>query len=326
MPLRLARAVFGFARDCLRDGVLIFWSFFAMAFPIVVAVRALDEWFNFTAHVGELLAPLMSVVGLPGDAGVIWATAIFVNVYSGMILTAELWDSLALTSAQATVLAVMMLLAHSLPVEVRIASMAGVRAPITLISRIGGAIILGAALSLIYEYGNWLQEPAKLLLNAAPSSDEFSWRVWAVEQAYNWALIFAVLTLLLMLIRIMKITHAERLVFWLFAPFLRLMGIGKRATTLTVTGMTLGLSYGGPLLIAEARSGHVGGRDILCAFMLLGLCHSVIEDTPALVLIGGHISGVLVARVVFAVCVMAVFSRVINATSEKTLNRYFLAN
>lgn len=318
-----ARIVFGFVRDCVGDGARIFWRFFILAFPIVVAVRVLDLWFDFTARAGVLLSPLMALVGLPGDAGVVWATAIFVNVYSGLILTAELWDVLALTGAQATVLSVIMLIAHSLPVEVRIAQKAGVRAPITLLARLGGALVLGALLSWIYRYGGWLQEPAVLLMSS-PSSAVLDWAAWLWQQGRNWFLIFVALTALLMLIRIMKITHAERLLFRLLSPLLRHTGIGERATTLTMIGMTLGLSYGGALLIGEAKNGNIPGRDILCAFLLLGLCHSVIEDTPIMALIGGDISGVLLARVIFAVVIMALFARLINKVSDASLHRYFL--
>ena len=321
--LHLSRAAIGFWRDCLRDGAKLFWQFFILAFPIIVAIRILDLWFDFTARAGVVLSPLMALVGLPGDAGVVWATAIFVNVYSGLILTAELWDVLALNGAQATVLSVIMLIAHSLPVEVRIAQKAGVRAPITLLVRLGGALVLGALLSAIYQYGNWLQEPAVLLLRS-PSFAILPWGAWLWQQAQNWTLIFVVLTILLALIRMLKISRAERLLFWLLSPLLRQTGIGKRATTLTMIGMTLGLSYGGALLIGEAKNGAIPGRDILCAFLLLGLCHSVIEDTPLMALIGGDLSGVLFARVIFAIVVMALFARFVGKVSEPTLHKYFL--
>ncbi|MGI9338962.1 MAG: hypothetical protein ACR2P4_10700 [Gammaproteobacteria bacterium] len=320
---KTARIIIGFVRDCVRDGARIFWQFFMLAFPIVVVVRVLDLWFDFTARAGAVLSPLMALVGLPGDAGVVWATAILVNVYSGLILTAELWDVLALSGAQATVLSVIMLIAHSLPVEVRIAQKAGVRAPITLIARLGGAIVLGALLSAIYQYGGWLQDPAVLLLRS-PSVAVLDWGAWLWQQGQNWLLIFAALTVLLALIRIMKITRAERLLFWLLSPLLRQTGIGERATTLTMIGMTLGLSYGGALLIGEAKNGNIPGRDILCAFLLLGLCHSLIEDTPVMALIGGDISGVLAARIIFAVIIMALFARFIAKISDANLHRYFL--
>lgn len=321
--MKPARIIFGFVRDCLGDGARIFWQFFMLAFPIVVAVRVLDLWFDFTARAGAVLSPLMALVGLPGDAGVIWATAIFVNVYSGLILTAELWDVLALTGAQATVLSVIMLIAHSLPVEVRIAQKAGVRAPVTLLARLGGALALGALLSAIYRYGNWLQDPAVLLLSS-PSVAVLGWGAWLWQQGQNWLLIFAALTVLLALIRIMKITKAERLLFWLLSPLLRRIGIGRRASTLTMIGMTLGLSYGGALLIGEAKNGNIPGRDILCAFLLLGLCHSVIEDTPIMALIGGDLSGVLLARVLFAVIITALFAKLITKLSDARMHRYFL--
>ncbi len=313
-----------FLRDAFRQGARVFWDFFKIAFPLVLAARALDVWFDFTAMLGGVLAPLMAFANLPGEAGIVWAAAMLINVYAAMLLAAGLWDSLALSGAQATVLAVMMLIAHSLPVELRIAQKAGAKMPAMFAIRFFGALFLGAALSLIYEYGGWLQEPAALLL-AAPEAAEFSWKAWFLAQLQNWIVIFCVVLLLVALIRLMKITRAERAVLRFAAPPLRLMGIGERAALLTVTGMTLGLSYGGALLIAEAKNGNLEKRDILCAFALLSLCHSVIEDTLALMLLGAHISGVLFARVLFAAAFTAFFARAIRASSEKTLTRFFIA-
>jgi len=48
---------------------------------------------------------------------------------------------------------------------------------------------------------------------------------------------------------------------------------------LAIVGITLGVSFGGGLLINEAKRGHISPRDIFVAMMLLNLLHSLIEDT-----------------------------------------------
>lgn len=317
-----ARKIGAAARESFRESVRIYWTLARISLPLLAAIRFLDEQFNIVAHTGTLLSPLMSWADLPGQAGIVWATAIFLQLYAAMLVLAALWTQLDLTAAQATTLGAMILTAHALPVELRIVQKAGVKMRAMLCVRIGGALLIGALLAVIYKAGGWLQTPATL--HFAPPPQESGWGAWAVSQTKNWILIYAVILALVVFIRILKATHAERVLTALLAPFLRRMGIGARATTTTLIGMTLGLSYGGALLIDESRRGDVNRRDMLCALTLLCLCHSVIEDTLATLLIGAHISGILFARIIFAFAVMFVFARVINKMSDKNLSRWFL--
>jgi len=54
------------------------------------------------------------------------------------------------------------------------------------------------------------------------------------------------------------------------------------------------------LLIEQAKSGQVSKRNIFLAMSLLCLCHSIIEDTLLLVLLGADLLGILWARLVFS--------------------------
>lgn len=309
--------------ECWRDSVRIYWTLLRISLPLLVAVRILDEQFNFVSVAGELMAPLMEPVGLPGQAAIVWATAIFLQLYAAMLVLASLWPQLDMSAAQATVLGVLMLTAHALPVELRIVQKAGARMRAMLPVRLGGAMLAGMLMHAIYSWGGWLQEPATLYFSPPPEAA--GWSEWIVGQAKNWALIFAVILVLVIFIRILKVTHAEKALIFILSPALRRMGIGARATTTTLVGMTLGLSYGGALLIDESRRGDVGRRDMLCALTLLCLCHSIIEDTLAMMLIGAHISGVLFGRLIFSFLFMLAFSRAVARMSDAALERFLLA-
>ena len=311
-----------FFRESWRDSVRIYWTLLRLSLPLLIAIRLLDEHFNFIANVGEWLSPLMALVGLPGQAGIVWATAMFLQLYAAMLVLAALWTQLELSGAQATVLATLMLSAHALPVELRIVQKAGARLPLMLAVRVGGALMLGMLLNMIYSGGGFLQEPATLRFEAAAADN--SWRAWFANQAKNWALIYLVILALAALVRLLRMTGTERVLARALSPVLRRMGIGERAATAAWIGMTLGLSYGGALLIDEGRRRDMNRRDMLCALTLLCLCHSVIEDTLAMMLIGADISGVLIARLLFAFVFTAAFARLVNRLPESALNKYML--
>jgi hypothetical protein len=103
---------------------------------------------------------------------------------------------------------------------------------------------------------------------------------------------------------------------YLLSPLLRLLGIGVKATNIIVIGLTLGLSFGGGMLIREAKSGDIDGKDVFLTIAFLGLCHSVIEDTLLMMLLGADLSAILWARLTFGIIIIAVLARVMKARSE----------
>ena len=308
-----------FLKNSVVESALIYWALLKIALPLLIIIRLLDEHFNIIHHIGEWLSPIMAIVGLPGQAAVVWATAIFLQLYAAMLVLASLWTQLELTAAQATVLALMMLVAHALPVELRIVQKTGIKLRAMLLIRIGGALAMGFILSQIYQAGQWLQYPATL--HFIPPPDTRGWGDWFWGQLQNWTLIYIIIIVLVMFIQILKITHAEKILILILSPFLRRMGIGERATTIALVGMTLGLSYGGGLFIRESQKAEISRKDMLCAMTLLCLCHSVIEDTLAMMLVGAHISGALFARVIFSFIFMVIFAAIIKRMPDDTLGR-----
>ena len=123
----------------------------------------------------------------------------------------------------------------------------------------------------------------------------------------TWKLISiaGIITALMALMRLLAAVGAIDLLNRLLRPVLRLIGIGPAASGITVAGLTLGVAYGGGLIIHEAKSGRVDKRDVFVSLTLLGLCHSLIEDTLLMAMLGAQLSGILWARLVFALLATA---------------------
>ena len=307
-----------FFADVLARSARIYWTLFRIAFPLLAAVRALDEAFGIVAACGRALSPLMGLVGLPGETAVVWACAMLLNTYAAMLMLAGMWPALELTAAQATVLATMLLVAHALPVELKIAQKAGAGIWAMLAVRVLGALALGMILNGIYLAGNFLQHPAPFFLDAHPAAE--GWGEWLLGELVNWAIVFGIVLAVVLLVRVLQVTHAERLMIRALSPVMRRMGVGDEASSVTMIGMTLGISFGGGLLIDAARSGRIGRRDMLCALAFLSLCHSVVEDTLAMLLIGGHLSGILFGRILFTFAFMLIFARIAHSLPERRLS------
>ena len=87
--------------------------------------------------------------------------------------------------------------------------------------------------------------------------------------------------------------------------------------------MTLGIAYGGGLIIRESRNGTIPPRDIFFSLVLMGLFHSVIEDTLLLLLLGGSIWGFLVGRLMFALFAVWLMVKLFSLISEKRFQSLF---
>jgi len=272
------------------------------------------------AVLGKLLAPVMSVVGLPGEMGLVWATAMVANIYGGLVVFAAVAPGLNVTVAQVSVLATMILVAHTLPIELRIAQKAGPRLRFMGTLRFGGALLLGFLLHQVYSVGGLLQTPARMLLTPA---EEATWLRWAIGQGRLIGYIFAVILALLVLMRLLKWLGVTGLLCRMLSPVLRLLGMSEQAAPITIIGMVLGLSFGGGLIIQEARSGGLGKRDVFYSLALMGLAHSLIEDTLLMAALGAHWSATLLGRLVFAVVVVFLLVKLLSLVSDRTFDRMF---
>ncbi|MFC1533203.1 nucleoside recognition domain-containing protein [Thermodesulfobacteriota bacterium] len=306
-----------------RDAFKLSLELFKIMVPVIILVKILQE-FDLIKYLAIALSPVMTVVGLPGEMGLVWATAIFNNLYGAIIVLLSLVDDTPITAAQATVLCSMMLVAHSLPVELRIAQASGPRLIFQAVSRMGSAMFLGWFLHIFYSYFALFQKPVTILLKpdvyaALHNKNLYS---WAVGEVRNLLSIFLVILGLLLIMRILNKLRIIDFLNRVLRPVLKVMGIGPKASTIAVIGLTLGISYGGGLIIHEARSGHIDKKDVFFSLTLMGLSHSLIEDTLFMVMAGGHLSGLLYVRLIISLLIVVFIVKVSDHLSASFCDRF----
>ncbi|AZZ91259.1 hypothetical protein EUZ85_11175 [Hahella sp. KA22] len=298
--MRLKQESVELAKSILK----VYWTLIKVTVPALVAVKLLDMA-GGTQLLAWILSPVMSLVGLPESMGVVWSTVLLTNIYAGMALLVDITAQDPLTVAQISVLGAMMLVGHGLPVEGAVAKSAGVSWRATLAIRVGGGLALGALLHLFYSATGLLQQPAHFLWRPAEGPAD----MWWLAQIKTWGGIFFIIVFLMTFLRMLRWLGVEKWMHALLFPVLRVLGIGREAANVTVIGVTLGLSFGAGLLIEEARSGCLTRRDIFLTMGFLGLCHSLIEDTLVIMLLGADMSAILWGRLLFALVVIGVLAR-----------------
>ncbi|WP_027722950.1 nucleoside recognition domain-containing protein [Maridesulfovibrio zosterae] len=309
------------ATSTIKDAIRISLDLFKIMVPVIIIVKILQE-LNLIGYLAAPLAPFMKLVGLPGEMGLVWATALINNIYSGLIVFLSLVQDQPLTAAQATILGTMMLVAHALPVELRVVQSSGPKLIFQLITRFAGAFIFGLLLHLIYDNFNLLQSPANIILTPENAAVDKTILQWAFGEIKNLISIFGIILSLLAVMRILAKLRILAAMDFLLRPLLTLMGIGSKASALTVVGLTMGLSYGGGMIIHETKSGRIDKKDVFYSLTLMSLCHSLIEDTLLLTMIGGHISGLFWGRLIFSIITVAAIVQITKIIPESFSDKY----
>ena len=283
--------------------------------PALVFIKILEE-LGFITWFSKVLAPVMGIIGLPGGAGLVWATTLLTGIYMGLVVFFTQLDFNAFTAMQASILGSLMLFGHALIVEGAIAKKVGVDWLLTFLLRMGGAFIFGLLIYKTCHYFDLLQQPVKL--NYIPSIEAGnSWSDWIVGQLYNLLIIYLILAGLILLLEIMEKTGINKFIQKMLAPVLGAIGIGKAATSLTLIGMTIGLSFGGGLLIQESKNEAMSKKDIFLSMCFISMFHSMIEDTILILLMGASFPVIILFRLGYVLLIMFVIHKSMMRPSVK---------
>ncbi len=310
----LIRAIPTAAVEVFRHAVRVSLDLYKIMIPIIVLVKLLNE-FGLIGHLAAPLSPLMRLVGLPPEAGLVWATSMLANIYSGILVYTALPLSEPLSVAQVTTLSCMILVAHGLIMECTITARCGARFWHQAAFRLVMGYTLGVMVHLTALGLGLGTEPARTLFAPAPPAPTLA--LWALGELKNLGWIFVLILCLMSAMRVLSALGITALMDRVLGPVLRHLGIGREATTVTVVGLTLGIAYGSGLIIHEARSGRVGQRDVLFSVSLMGLSHALFEDTMLMAMLGASSYGTFWGRLAFSLAVLALFSRLLSGGAWK---------
>jgi hypothetical protein len=109
----------------VREAAVVYLALLKILLPAVIVVKILQET-GAVNILSDVMAPLMSAIGLPAVISIVWATTLLTNIYTGMVVFFAVAPAEPLTVAQVTILGALMLLGHSIIVEGAVAKRIGV--------------------------------------------------------------------------------------------------------------------------------------------------------------------------------------------------------
>jgi len=300
--------------NILSETSKIFWILFKVILPVVVIIRFL-ELMGAIPYLAKFLEPLTGFIGIDGSLGLVWMAAILVNIYAGMAAFASLQAIFDYSVAETTILGLIILIAHSLPIEVAIARQSRVSAIFNLLFRFINAIIAGKILNLIFTKYDLFSEKNISFLKAP--STTVSNIDWAILQIQNFLIIFLIIFFIITTINILKYLGIWQIIINILRAPLSYLGMSDKVANIILIGLTLGISFGGGFLIEESKKNNISKKDILLSLSFLSLCHSIIEDTILILLLGSHISGVLFFRFIYTVIIILLMRYLLDTKYQK---------
>jgi hypothetical protein len=253
--------------------------------------------FGVLDYLAPVFFPLMSVIGLPGEAAITLLVG-FTNTIYAALATAAAMD---LSARQITILGVVLGISHSLFVETGILANLKMATLRIALFRVVVAFIAGVTLNLIMPDGS-----ASAVKHLA--GEAFVW---------SKALIQIGVTSLQIIGIIFTITLGYELVnSWKGASKMRerarilpaAVGMSDRAVAPWIVGFIVGITYGAALLFQLDEKRPLSHKDACLITVFLCLAHAVIEDTLLFVVVGGDAAWIFITRVLLAVLVVRILA------------------
>lgn len=288
----------------LRQGVLVAWALGKIVFPVTIIVTILQytpilPWFI------KLLAPVMGLIGLPGEAAMPLVLGNALNLFAGIGAIV----SFEFTVKEVFIMAVMLSFSHNLFIESALASRVGVNWLVISSMRLILALISGCVINLVWDGGSEIAQYGLL------SSSEVVLTGWGSIgfHGFKTALI-AIIQLSLIVIPLMIVMQFLReyglmsKLSKLISPFTRFLGMNSNTSFTLVTGLTIGLTFGAGVMIQAIEEDGVSRKDMILALIFLVTCHAVIEDTLIFIPLGIPVWPLLIIRLVTAIVLTFIVS------------------
>ena len=280
-------------RKGLFVGLKTTWTFGKIIFPVTLLVSVLKHT-PVLPWIIDLIAPFMKWFGLSGDAAIPLVIGNFLNLYAaiGAILTLDL------SVKEVFIIALMLSFSHkqNLLIESSVVIKVGVKLWVSLVVRIGLALLAGFVVNLVWDGGN---EAAKygFISSKADVTGVRNVFLEGLQTAGLGILQLAMIVIpLMILIQIFKdLKWLEAFSRW-FAPFTRSLGMKENTSTTLAAGLLLGLAYGAGVMIQAVKEDGVSKKDVTLACLFLMSCHAVIEDTLIFIPLGIPVWPLLLIR------------------------------
>jgi hypothetical protein len=259
-------------------------------------VTALLAWTGWIEKMDILIEPAMGLLNLPSMAAVPLLVGMLTGIYGGIAAMAVL----PLNSEQMTIIAIFLLISHNLVQEGIIQGNSGINPLKATLFRLGASVI---TVLVVMQY---IDLTGTVDIVSEGALRESSQPFWVMVHEWGGTILILVIKIFFIIMGILTALEIFKNLGWIthvvnfLSPLLKVMGLGRRVGILWITAVVFGLSYGGALIVEEARGEHLTKRDLETLHLSIGINHSMIEDPVLFLSLGVGAFWLWVPRLVIA--------------------------
>ncbi len=284
-------------REGLHSGFNSCVFLLKIVLPVSLSV-ALLNYSGVLTWAADLIQPIMRLLGLRGEAALVFLTSVLLNNYSAIAVV----QSLEFTGREICLMAVMCLIAHNLPVETAVMKKTGSSAVRMTLLRVGTALVAAFLL-------NWVL-PAGMDIHYTPLA--VAEQTAFAPYMYDWFLSTLALTVkivifvfsIMLLQRLLDEFRVIHFLSRLFAPLMKLFGLSRDSSFLWIVINTIGYAYGAAVIMSQVKSGDMNTRDADLFNHHAAISHSLMEDSLLWWAVGVPLFWLVVPRLVLSVVVV----------------------
>lgn len=283
----------------LRRGAIKGWRGFVWMLKIILPVSFVTFLLDYSgglAHMDGLLEPLMATIHLPAMAALPLLAGLLTGIYGAIAAMSVL----PFTVEQMTLMAVFLLIAHSLIQEGLVQHQSGCPAWIATVIRLTAAVLT------VWTLG-WFLGPETVQKTAGPSVAaariEFgpAMAAWGMDMAWLCLKILLIITALMIFMEVLRQYHIIDRMMRIINPLMGLLGLDKQVGMMWMTAAVFGITYGGAVIIEESREHRLTAEQLKSLHVSIGINHAVVEDPALFLPFGIHPFWLWIPRLVTAV-------------------------
>ena len=278
--------------------------------PISLLVR-LIQYYGVMDVIGTATSSLFPLLGLPAESAVVFFTSCCLPIYAPIALMA----TIDLTVRQATILSLMCLVSHNLPVECAIAKKTGSSFITIFTLRVVSSVILATIANMLLPEDARMFTLTESSIECSSIYDVIS--VWLVSSLNLAKTLGFIVTSLMLLQSLLEEYGVIRHMCRSITPLMNIMGLSSNASFLWLVGNIVGLSYGSAIMINMVSEGKIEKYEADLANRHLAISHSLLEDTVLFASLGVCAWWLLLFRIPLAM---------IAVWSKRLSDKYILTN
>ncbi len=282
--------------------------------PVSFIVTLLD-FYGIIEWISAYTAPLFQLIGLQGNAAVVYFSSLFLPLYAPIAIIA----TLPLTLREITILALMCLITHNLPIECAVQRRSGTPFWQTLVIRLTFSVLGGILLNIILPTELNLHNIVETQYIASQESS-FTTETQNIASLQSHLLTWLANTLSLCIKIILIITALMYGQYLLkrygiinkiarpLAPLMRLCGLQPDSAFLWLVAQIVGLTYGAGIMAQEIEESGADREELHRINLHICVNHSLIEDTAIFCMLGVAWYFLVIPRLIFAIIIVQTYN------------------